>query len=119
MATKKDEFTDPTQSGNIYFDFDKNREDSEDDKGRKYKGLVTQVNDLKNRWGEAFFPNISSGEDILNAFLQVFSPEGITQPYYISNLSLQPEQAFLSIRPQIIGPRLEQLIQGYEFFRLR
>lgn len=112
----EDEFKEPPQSGNLYFDFDKNREDFENDKGRKYPGLVTQVNDLKKRWGETFFPDVPSGEELLNAFVQAFFPEGITQSYCMSNLSLWPNQEFLSIRPQIIGPRLEQLIpRGMSF----
>ena len=97
-------------NGNIYFDFVKNENDNQDARGRTFTGLRSQLDELHLSHGNALFPDSPSGEDLLSTFIDTFFPEGITQSYYICNLSLQSDQPYLSIRPQIVGPRLERLL---------
>jgi len=97
-------------TGNIYFDFSKNEDDNEDARGRTYPGLRSQMTELRRSLGKELFPDSPAGEDLLSIFIDTFFPEGITQSYYICNLSVRADQPYLSIRPQIIGPRLERLL---------
>ena len=97
-------------TGNIYFDFSKNEDDNQDASGRTYPGLRSQIVELRRSLGRELFPDSSDNDDLLSIFVDTFFPEGITQAYYISNLSVRADQPYLSIRPQIIGPRLERLL---------
>lgn len=96
--------------GNVYLDFLKNEDDNQDASGRTYPGLRSQMAELRRSLGRELFPDSSDSEDLLSIFMDTFFPEGVTQSYYISNLSVRADQPYLSIRPQIIGPRLERLL---------
>ncbi len=95
---------------NIYLDFEKNEDDNEDKHGRVYPGLRSQLENLRRSHGNTLFPDSPPGEDILSTFVDTFFPEGVTQSYFICNISLKADEPLLSIRPQIIGPRLERLL---------
>jgi hypothetical protein len=97
-------------TGNIYFDFSKNEDDNQDASGRTYPGLRSQMAELRRSLGRDLIPDSSDVEELLSIFVDTFFPEGVTQAYYISNLSVRADQTYLSIRPQIIGPRLERLL---------
>ena len=96
-------------TGNLFFDFAKNEDDNQDNRGRTFDGLRTQLEALRKRHGNGFFQDIAAGEDLCAALVDAMFPEGVTQSYFICNLSLRDE-AYLSIRPQVIGPRLERII---------
>lgn len=93
-------------TGNIYFDFYSNAEDKQNTKGRIFKGLGSQLEDLRRKLGQEFFPEAAPEGDFLTTFINEFFPEGFPQSYYISNLSVREGQPFLTLRPQMIGPRL-------------
>ena len=99
-----------SRDGNIYFDFSKNEDDNQDENGKTYPGLRSQMVELRRSLGKGLFPDTSDSEALLSIFIDTFFPEGVTQSYYISNLSVRADQPYLSIRPQIIGPRLERLL---------
>lgn len=100
---------DQRAAGNLYFDFAKNEDDNQDKRGRTYPGLRTQLEDLRKRHKNAFFAKIDDGDDVFATLVDAMFPEGATKSYVVCNLSLH-DQPYLSIRPQIIGPRLERLI---------
>jgi len=97
-------------TGNLYFDFDRNADDSTDQRGRSSPGLRTQLRELRRRHSDELFPHTPADADHLALFQESFFPHGLSQQYLVSNLSFVPKQPRLCIRPSIIGPRLEQLL---------
>lgn len=95
-------------NGNIYFDFDKKKDDSQDERGRTFFGLRTQLESLRRKHCNQFFNDLSVGSDILPKFIETFFPQGVCQSYFMCNLSLRTDQPHLQIRPMLIGPRLER-----------
>lgn len=79
-------------TGNIYFDFSKNEDDNQDASGRTYPGLRSQIVELRRSLGKELFPDSSDNDDLLSIFVDTFFPEGITQAYYICNLSVRADQ---------------------------
>ncbi|MBU1737095.1 MAG: AAA family ATPase [Proteobacteria bacterium] len=100
-------------NGNIYLDFAKNEDDNQTPHGKTYPGLRSQLEGLRRAHGKVLFQDAPPGADLLSIFIETVFPEGISQSYFICNLSLRADQPYLQIRPKMIGPRLErQLPRG-------
>ena len=95
--------------GNFFIDFTKNADDNVDPKGKTYWGLRRQLVALRRKYPDALFPGVGD-QDILGAFQEGLFPSGVPQTYLISNISLREGQPNLTVRPSIIGPRLEKLL---------
>lgn len=96
-------------TGNIYLDFDKNAENSNDRNGRFYQGLKSQLEELRKKH-ETLFPTLADDSDILREFQNSFFPNGFSQTYLVCNLSFKDGQPYIAVRPKYIGPRLEQIV---------
>ena len=99
----------PEEAGHLYLDFARNAEDNVDRQGRRFPGLRRQLNELRRKHGDAMFAGVDEDADLLAIFQDAFFPHGLTQTYFVSNLSLR-DQPFLALRPKTIGPRLEQFL---------
>ncbi|MDR0336964.1 MAG: hypothetical protein LBI18_07730, partial [Planctomycetaceae bacterium] len=94
---------------NIYIDFEHNVEDFTNKYGHVYVGLRSQLEKLRQKYGNDLFPSIQDGDDIVEFFRDIFFPNEHPQKLMISNLTLSNNKNtfYLLIRPAIILPRQE------------
>ncbi|MEA5027409.1 MAG: patatin-like phospholipase family protein, partial [Sphaerochaeta associata] len=96
---------------NLYFDFEQNREDYLFEDGRTaYPGLVSQLKAIKKRFGSAFLPHLSSEDDILDDFINIFFPSDYPRDFYVSNVSLEQSTRLLMFRPTVTTPSLGRVL---------
>ena len=93
--------------GSLYLDFDRNKDDTTNPQGRHFDGLRSQL--LRLQRAQGFFQDVTADGELLENLVDTMFPEDTQQSYFICNLTFD-EYPYLSIRPQIIGPRLERLI---------
>ena len=82
---------------NLYVDFEKNRE-----------RLTGHLARLRRAHGEALLPDCGEKQDLLDHFVQLIFPEGLSQAYYFANTSMKEDNFYITLRPRIDGPRLER-----------
>ena len=82
---------------NLYLDFNKNRE-----------RLTGHMKRLKRVFGDRLLPECPEGQDPLDDFISLVFPEGMGQAYCLCNTAPRPGTFYLTIRPSIAGPRLDE-----------
>ncbi|MER3414880.1 MAG: hypothetical protein C4297_01530 [Gemmataceae bacterium] len=94
--------------GSVTLDLVRRAED--DEQGRP--GLRSQLRQIRAKFPGQFFPDLQSGQDILEGFREAFFPPDLPVGILVWNAtSEQGEQSYyVGLRPYAIGPRLEPLL---------
>ncbi len=100
-ATERDQ----APSGRLYLQF----RGASRDVDREVK-LTGDLEKIRARHNFQVFPPGSTTAPLLDAFMDIFFPDGCQGEYLVANVSLDPKRPRLLIRPAVISPRMRDVL---------